>query len=57
MVIDSSVIVSILSNEPEGAEFVVRIATDRTRLLSAANYLETTIVLRRRFRLCLGQSF
>ncbi|HSA80465.1 MAG TPA: type II toxin-antitoxin system VapC family toxin [Geminicoccaceae bacterium] len=45
MVIDSSALIAILVNEPERARFVDLIATDATRLVSAAGLLETALVI------------
>ena len=49
MVIDSSALVAILEDEPERAAFTDKIVADPIRLLSAANYLETAIVIDDRF--------
>ena len=48
MVIDTSAIVAIALNEPDAAEFELRIADDPVRLISAATVLEATIVLETR---------
>lgn len=48
MVIDTSVIISILLDEPEAAEFAAALAQDPLRLLSAANLLEASIVIETR---------
>jgi ribonuclease VapC len=45
MVIDTSAIVAILENEPEGASFVRLIAADEVRLLSAVGRVECTCVI------------
>ena len=45
MVIDTSAIVAILRNEPEGPGFVRLIAADEVRLLSAVNRVECTCVI------------
>lgn len=49
MVIDSSALLAILSNEPEAAEFASAIAAASSRLLSAASLLETAIVVEARY--------
>ncbi|MFI5021680.1 MAG: type II toxin-antitoxin system VapC family toxin [Alphaproteobacteria bacterium] len=49
MVVDSSAILAILLNEAERHDFNVKIAADPVRLLSAANAVETGIVLERRY--------
>lgn len=49
MVIDSSAIIAILTNEPESEQFIQAIIGDSTRLLSAANFLETAIVIESRY--------
>ena len=43
--IDSSAVVAILQDEPERSALVRKLARDRVRLLSAANYLEAAIVI------------
>jgi ribonuclease VapC len=50
MVIDTSAIVAILENEPEGASFVRLIAADEVRLLSAVSRVECTCVIEGRKR-------
>jgi ribonuclease VapC len=45
MVIDSSALIALLLSEPETAESVTAIAGSLVRLISAASYLETTIVM------------
>jgi ribonuclease VapC len=45
MVIDSSALIALLLSEPETDEFVTAIAGSLVRLISAASYLETTIVM------------
>ena len=47
MVIDSSALLAILLDEPEAADFLQAIRGSRERRVSAANFLETGIVLRR----------
>jgi ribonuclease VapC len=48
MVIDTSALVALLLGEPETPQFVAALAASTKRLLSAASYLETSIVMRRR---------
>lgn len=48
MVIDTSALVAILSGERERRTFIERIEAADTRLLSAANFVETSIVLEAR---------
>jgi ribonuclease VapC len=50
MVIDSSAIVAILFDEPERARFNEQIAAATTRLMSAANRVEATLVIEGRKR-------
>jgi ribonuclease VapC len=45
MVLDTSAIVAILRNEPEGPGFVRLIAADEVRLLSAVSRVECTCVI------------
>jgi len=45
VVIDSSALVAILSDEPERARFVEQIEADVTRLISAATLLEAGLVI------------
>ena len=47
MVIDSSALLAILLDEPEAADFLRAIHGSPERRISAANFLETGIVLRR----------
>lgn len=49
MVIDSSALIALLLGEPETDQFVSAIAEASERLLSAASYLETAIVVSGRF--------
>jgi len=49
MVIDSSALVALLLGEAESAEFTRMIAVSATRRISAASYLETAIVMLRKF--------
>lgn len=48
MVIDTSALVAILLGEPERATFTRLIVADPVRLLSAANWIETSIVIESR---------
>ncbi|MGH9677754.1 MAG: type II toxin-antitoxin system VapC family toxin [Candidatus Acidiferrum sp.] len=48
MVIDSSALVAILLGEPERGRFLQALSESETRLLSAANALETVIVVESR---------
>ena len=47
--IDSSALIAILQDEPERPVFVRKLAQDPARLISAANWLETAIVIDDRF--------
>ncbi len=47
--IDSSALIAILQDEPERPVFVRKLAQDPVRLISAANWLETAIVIDDRF--------
>lgn len=49
MVIDSSALVAMLTDEPEAARFETAVAADPVRLMSAASYLEAAIVIETRF--------
>jgi ribonuclease VapC len=49
MVIDTSALVAMLSNEPEAQRFEAAVEADRVRLMSAASYLEAAIVIEARF--------
>ncbi|MGE5358916.1 MAG: type II toxin-antitoxin system VapC family toxin [Bacteroidales bacterium] len=49
MVLDTSAILAVLFNEPEADDIEVAIDADPVRLLSAASYLETAIVVHARF--------
>ena len=48
MVLDTSALLAILFDEPEGAAFVRLIAADPVRLVSAANLVEATLVVEAR---------
>ena len=45
MVIDSSALLAILFDEPERRQFNEKIEADEIRLISAASYLETAIII------------
>ena len=47
MIVDSSALVAMLWQEPEGDAFAKAIAADRVAAVSAANYLEASIVIDR----------
>lgn len=49
MVIDSSALVAMLSDEPEAERFEAAVEADLVRLMSTASYLETAIVIERRY--------
>jgi ribonuclease VapC len=49
MVIDTSVLIAILANEPEAELFEAAIDADPVRLISAASVLETAIVAEARY--------
>jgi len=49
MVIDTSALVAMLNDEPEAERFEAAVEADRTRLMSTASYLESTIVIETRF--------
>ena len=49
MVIDTSAIVSILLNEGSAARLIAAVESDRTRLVSAAAVVETSLVLLGRY--------
>ena len=57
MVIDSSAIIAILTGEPEAVYFAQAIEKDTLRLMSAASWLETAIVIEARFGLPGGEEF
>ncbi|MGH2948397.1 MAG: type II toxin-antitoxin system VapC family toxin [Solirubrobacteraceae bacterium] len=48
MVIDTSALVAVLFDEPERADYVVRIAADGRRLISAATLVEAGILVEAR---------
>ena len=45
MIIDTSALIAILRDEPEARKFAIAIAEADRRRMSAANYLETAIVI------------
>lgn len=45
MMIDSSVLIAILENEPEARQLIEAIANDPVRLISAVSVVETSIVI------------
>lgn len=49
MVIDTSALVAMLSDEPEAQRFEMAVEADRVRLMSTASYLEAAIVIETRF--------
>jgi len=49
MVIDTSALVAMLSDEPEAERFETAVESDQVRLMSTASYLETAIVIETRF--------
>lgn len=49
MVLDTSVLVAILCDEPDAEQLETALETDDNRLLSAASLLETAIVIEARF--------
>lgn len=49
MVIDTSALVAMLSDEPEAQQLEAAVETDDARLMSVASYLETAIVIETRF--------
>lgn len=57
MVIDTSAISAILFNEPEAADLERRIVEDPIRLISAATFLETAIVIEARLGDAGGREF
>lgn len=57
MVIDSSAIIAILSNEPEAESIAEAIAADPMRLMSAASLLEVAIVIEARYGEAGGDKF
>ena len=49
MVIDTSALVAMLTDEPDAELFEARVADDPVRTMSTASYLETAIVIESRF--------
>lgn len=49
MVIDTSALVAMLSDEPEAELFEAAVEADHVRLLSTVSFLETAIVIETRF--------
>jgi ribonuclease VapC len=49
MVIDTSALVAMLSDEPDAALYEAAVAADPVRLMSTASYLETAIVIESRY--------
>lgn len=49
MVIDTSALVAMLSDEPEAEQFEADVEADPIRLMSSASYLEASIVIESRF--------
>jgi ribonuclease VapC len=49
MVIDTSALIAILSDEPDAAQFAQAIESNTERLISAASLLETSIVIETRY--------
>jgi len=45
MIVDTSALIAILRDEPEAREFAIAIAEADRRRISAANYLETAMVI------------
>lgn len=54
MVIDSSAVIAILSNEPDAKQFASAIESALTRLISVASLLEAAIVIEARYGLAGG---
>lgn len=49
MVIDTSALVAMLSDEPDAERFEAAVEADHIRLMSTASYLETALVIEARF--------
>jgi ribonuclease VapC len=49
MVLDTSALIAMLSDEPEAEWFEAAVAADGIRLMSMASYVETAIVIETRF--------
>ena len=54
MVLDTSALIVILAAEPEAETFAAAIVTANQRLLSAASFLETAVVIESRHGLAGG---
>jgi ribonuclease VapC len=57
MVLDTSAVIAILTNEPEAKVLEQEIANDPIRLISAASILEAGIVIERRLGDAAGREF
>lgn len=57
MIVDSSAIVAILRAEPDAARYAAALAAARSRRISAANWLETAIVISDRADPVTGRRF
>lgn len=57
MVVDTSALLAIFLSEPERGQFLDKIIQNQTRLISAANVLETGIVLEARKGEAAGREF
>lgn len=57
MVIDTSAIIAILLDEPERRRFNEKIEADPTRLVSAASYVESALVIESRLGEAGGREF
>lgn len=55
MVLDTSILIAILTAEPEAKAYATAIAAANRRLLSAASLLETAVVIEARYGLAGGQ--
>ena len=49
MVIDTSALIAMLSDEPEAADLEAAVEADPVRLMSTASFLETAIVIESRY--------
>jgi len=57
MVIDSSAVLALLFNEPEGDDIEIAVDADQTRLISAASVVEAAIVVEARLGAAGGREF
>jgi ribonuclease VapC len=57
MVIDSSALIAILSYEPDAEALATAIQDDPVRLMSAASWLESAVVIEARYGPTGGQKF